>query len=64
MLTSAETLAKQSGIPGRNLTLINEETTYAHNDPAGGYPTNEFSELVPFLSKSFRHRVRVSAPVG
>jgi hypothetical protein len=50
VLTSAETLAKQSGIPSSNLTLINEETTYAHNDPAGAYPNNEFFDhLVPFL---------------
>jgi pimeloyl-ACP methyl ester carboxylesterase len=50
VLTSAETLAKQSGIPSNNLTLINEETTYAHNDPAGAYPNNEFfNNLVPFL---------------
>ena len=50
VLTSAEALAQQSGIPSSNLTLINEETTYAHNDPAGAYPNNEFfNNLVPFL---------------
>jgi hypothetical protein len=50
VLTSAEALAKQSGIPSSNLTLINEENTYAHNDPAGAYPNNEFfNNLVPFL---------------
>jgi hypothetical protein len=50
VLTSAETLAKQSEIPTSNLTLINEENTYAHNDPAGAYPNNEFfNHLVPFL---------------
>src|SRR5262245_6036659 len=50
VLTSAEALAQQSGIPSSNLTLINEETTYAHNDPAGAYPDNEFfNHLVPFL---------------
>jgi len=49
-LRAAEILAEQSKIPKENLTLINEESTYAHNDPAGGYPTNEFfSHLVPFL---------------
>jgi hypothetical protein len=52
VLTSAETLAKQSEIPSSNLTLINEETTYAHNDPAGAYPNNEFfNHLVPFLEE-------------
>ncbi len=49
-LTFAEDLAEQSGIPKENLTLINEEDTYAHNDPNGAYPTNAFFEaLVPFL---------------
>ena len=52
VLTSAESLAKQSGIPSSNLTLINEENTYAHNDPAGAYPNNEFfNHLVPFLEE-------------
>ena len=51
VLKAAEILAEQSGIPHGNLTLINEENTYAHNDPAGAYPNNEFfSQLVPFLS--------------
>jgi pimeloyl-ACP methyl ester carboxylesterase len=50
-LTFAEDLAKQSGIPMKNLTLINEEDTYAHNDPNGAYPTNAFVEaLIPFLN--------------
>jgi hypothetical protein len=49
-LTFAEDLAEQSGIPKENLTLINEEDTYAHNDPNGAYPTNAFFEaLVPYL---------------
>ena len=44
-------LAEQSGIPKSNLTLINAEETYAHNDPAGAYPKNEFFEaLVPYLN--------------
>ena len=50
VLKAAEILAEQSGIPHENLTLINEQSTYAHNDPAGAYPNNEFfSHLVPFL---------------
>ncbi len=50
-LTFAEDLAKQSKIPPENVTLINEENTYAHNDPNGAYPTNAFVEaLVPFLN--------------
>jgi pimeloyl-ACP methyl ester carboxylesterase len=49
-LQAAEILAEQSGIPKENLTLINEEETYSHNDPAGAYPNNEFfNKLVPFL---------------
>jgi hypothetical protein len=32
--------------------LINEENTYAHNDPAGAYPNNEFfNHLLPFLEE-------------
>jgi pimeloyl-ACP methyl ester carboxylesterase len=49
-LNFAEDLANQSHIPPENVTLINEENTYAHNDPNGAYPTNAFVEaLVPFL---------------
>jgi pimeloyl-ACP methyl ester carboxylesterase len=49
-LISAEVLAAQSGIPTQNLTLIEAEETYAHNDPAGAFPHNVFFEaLVPFL---------------
>jgi pimeloyl-ACP methyl ester carboxylesterase len=52
VLDSASQLAAQSGIPQSNLTLINEQSTYAHNDPAGAYPTNIFfNGLVPFLGK-------------
>ncbi len=49
-LEAAELLAAQSGIPAANLTLIPEEATYAHNDPAGAFPDNEFfNKMVPFL---------------
>jgi pimeloyl-ACP methyl ester carboxylesterase len=50
-LTEAELLAKQSGIPESNLTLIEEKNSYAHNDPAGATPEiNEFfKHMVPFL---------------
>ena len=51
-LTFAEDLAKQSKIPMENVTLINEENSYAHNDPNGAYPTNAFVEaLIPFLKR-------------
>jgi hypothetical protein len=52
VLDAASQLASQSGIPQSHLTLINEQGTYAHNDPAGAYPTNIFfNGLVPFLGK-------------
>jgi hypothetical protein len=48
----AQILAQQSGIPMKNLTLANYQSTYSHNDPAGAYPTNAFfNRLVPFLGK-------------
>ena len=43
-------LAKQSGIPMANLTLVARSGSYAHNDPAGAYPHNAFfTGLVHFL---------------
>lgn len=52
VLTATRVLAQQSGIPISHLTLIDEHSTYAHNDPAGAYPKNVFfSHLVPFLRK-------------
>ncbi len=50
VLAQTQALARQSHIPSRNLTLINRQSTYAHNDPAGAYPHNVFfAHLVPFL---------------
>jgi pimeloyl-ACP methyl ester carboxylesterase len=54
-LTAAEVLAEQSGIPSSNLTLINREDEYAHNDPNAADPNGEiegnifYKELIPFL---------------
>jgi hypothetical protein len=49
---AATLLAMQSHIPMRNLTLVNRQSTYAHNDPAGAYPNNVFfRNLVTFLRK-------------
>jgi pimeloyl-ACP methyl ester carboxylesterase len=49
-LTFAEDLAKQSSIPSGNVTLVDVSSSYAHNDPNGAYPSNEFvAHLVPFL---------------
>ena len=48
---AAKLLAHQSGIPRRNLTLINRASTYAHNDPALGAPKKDtfVKQLVPYL---------------
>lgn len=52
VLDGATVLAGQSGIPESQLTLVNGEAEYAHNDPAGASPQNEFlSNLVPYLKK-------------
>jgi hypothetical protein len=57
VLNAASQLASQSGIPQSNLTLVDEQSTYAHNDPAGAYPTNAFfNGLVPFLGKVAKAR--------
>ena len=55
VLTAAEILASQSGIPAENLTLINKESEYAHNDPAAAEPGGNiegnafYAGLVPYL---------------
>jgi pimeloyl-ACP methyl ester carboxylesterase len=52
VLEAASALAAQSRIPASNLTLVNEQAAYAHNDPAGAYPHNVFFDhLVTFLGK-------------
>jgi pimeloyl-ACP methyl ester carboxylesterase len=52
VLDGATLLAEQSGIPADQLTLVNGEAEYSHNDPAGASPTNEFLDnLTPFLEK-------------
>ena len=56
VLAGAQLLAKQSGIPQGNLTLVNRQSTYSHNDPAGAYPNNVFFvHLVPFLKRISSH---------
>ncbi|HKN95091.1 MAG TPA: hypothetical protein VJU60_12210, partial [Thermoleophilaceae bacterium] len=47
----AKLLARQSHIPRRNLVLVNRQSTYAHNDPAGASPKKNFflKKLIPFL---------------
>jgi len=47
---AARALAKRSHIPQSNVIGLNRASTYAHNDPAGAFPKNDFlSRLVPFL---------------
>ena len=51
ILDATKTLAKQSHIPSKNLTLVDRHTTYAHNDPNTADPSkNDFlRRLVPWL---------------
>jgi hypothetical protein len=50
VLSAARALARQSHLPRRDLTLVDRHTTYAHNDPAGAFPKNDFlSRLLTFL---------------
>jgi hypothetical protein len=52
VLDAARALAKQSGIPKRNLTLMDRHATYAHNDPTSAAPRNAFVRtLIPFLRR-------------
>ncbi len=52
ILQATEDLARQSHISMRNLTLVNRQGSYAHNDPAAAYPHNVFfRHLVAFLRK-------------
>ena len=55
VLHDAQSLAAESGIPSDNLLLINRQSTYAHNDPAGAYPRNAFfAGLTRFLARVAR----------
>jgi pimeloyl-ACP methyl ester carboxylesterase len=53
VLATARVLARQSGIPRKNLTLVNRASTYAHNDPNSAAPDkNQFLKfLVPYLER-------------
>ncbi|MBV8463442.1 MAG: hypothetical protein JO368_09115, partial [Acidimicrobiales bacterium] len=56
VLNDAQLLASQSGIPASHLTLVNRQSTYAHNDPNGAYPNNAFfARLIPFLGRVAGH---------
>jgi hypothetical protein len=55
VLDGARILARQSGIPRRNLSLVDRHGTYAHNDPVSASPKNAFLDrLVPFLARISR----------
>jgi pimeloyl-ACP methyl ester carboxylesterase len=48
----AAALAKQSGIPRRQVLLVSRHGAYAHNDPAAAFPHNVFfTNLMTFLAK-------------
>jgi hypothetical protein len=51
VLDAAKNLATQSGIPGRQVLLVDRHTTYAHNDPNSASPGHNvfFKRLIPFL---------------
>jgi pimeloyl-ACP methyl ester carboxylesterase len=52
VLDATKALATQSGIPRRQLTLVNRASTYAHNDPNSAFPKNDFvKNLLPFLKR-------------
>jgi pimeloyl-ACP methyl ester carboxylesterase len=58
VLATASILAQQSGIPTANLTLVNRQSTYSHNDPSSAAPNNDFvANLIPFLGKIAKHRL-------
>jgi len=60
VLDGAQNLADQSGIPAGNLTLVDRQETYSHNDPNSAYPRNDFLDgLVRFLGN-----VRTGTGVG
>jgi pimeloyl-ACP methyl ester carboxylesterase len=53
VLKAARKLARQSGVPRSDLTLVERSSTFAHIDPVAAAPEkNDFlSTLVPFLRK-------------
>jgi hypothetical protein len=53
VVDAAELLAGQSGIPRRELVLVDASATYAHIDPISAHPQNDFVDgLLPFLKKT------------
>jgi pimeloyl-ACP methyl ester carboxylesterase len=58
ILSAAKTLAKQSHVPSKDLTLVDRHTTYAHNDPNTAAPGKDdfLKRLVPWLKGVARQR--------
>ena len=56
VLDAARTLARQSGIPRRQVTLVDRSATYAHNDPNSAAPRHNafLRALIPFLERTAR----------
>jgi hypothetical protein len=54
VLDAARTLARQSGIPRRRVTLVDRHATYAHNDPNSAAPAHNafLRTLIPFLKRT------------
>lgn len=52
VIDAAASLAFQSDLPQRKLTLVDRHETYAHNDPNSAFPHNAFvHHLIPFLKR-------------
>jgi hypothetical protein len=69
VVDGARLLATQSGIPERNLLLLERAETYSHNDPNSAYPRNEFVDgLVRVLGEiapsDRRGRTRLPSLLG
>jgi pimeloyl-ACP methyl ester carboxylesterase len=55
VLDAAANLAQQSGIPRKQVLLVDRHTTYSHNDPNSASPKNAFvDKLIPVLRKIAR----------
>jgi pimeloyl-ACP methyl ester carboxylesterase len=55
VLDAATNLANQSGIPARQVKLVDRHTTYSHNDPNSASPKNAFvDKLIPVLRRIAR----------
>ena len=52
VLSAAQALAANAGIPRRNLKLVDRSATYAHNDPNSAEPKVNacYKRLIPFLN--------------